>query len=106
MDSSTGLLRLNSSQFNNLQSLFFHIGSTTFEFIPNAQIWPRALNTMINGTSGNAYLIVGSVSRVDIVIVCQFIERIFSHRLDEPQDRDWISSMGSLSCKWSYNIVT
>ncbi|KAI0649649.1 acid protease [Trametes meyenii] len=49
LDNDTGLLRLTPDQFTNLQSLFFHIGDATFEFTPNAQIFPRALNTAIGG---------------------------------------------------------
>ena len=42
-DGNTGLLKLTQAQFANLESLFFHIGDTTYEFTPNAQIWPRAV---------------------------------------------------------------
>ena len=42
-DNNTGLLKLTADQFANLESLFFHIGDTTYEFTPNAQIWPRAV---------------------------------------------------------------
>jgi len=83
------MLRLNNSQFNKLQSLFFHIGPTTFEFVANAQIWPRVLNTLIGGTSGNAYLIVGSVSTLIIYDFCyQFIGRNYFCRPDKAQDQD------------------
>ncbi|EKM61849.1 uncharacterized protein PHACADRAFT_180873 [Phanerochaete carnosa HHB-10118-sp] len=41
LDPTTGLLSITPAQFANLQSLFFNIGDTTYEFIPNAQIWPR-----------------------------------------------------------------
>ena len=43
LDNTTGLLTLTESQFNNLQSLFFNIGGTTYEFTANAQIWPVRL---------------------------------------------------------------
>lgn len=39
-DPNTGLLRLTPAQFANLQSMFFTINGTTFEFTANAQIWP------------------------------------------------------------------
>ena len=45
LDNTTGLLTLTESQFNNLQSLFFNIGGTTYEFTANAQIWPVSLIT-------------------------------------------------------------
>ncbi|KAI0296357.1 hypothetical protein B0F90DRAFT_1820026 [Multifurca ochricompacta] len=55
------LARITSAQFANLQSLFFTTGDTTFELTANAQIWPRALNTLIGGTSGKIYLIVNDI---------------------------------------------
>jgi len=61
VDDATGLLKVTSAQFASLQSLFFTIGGTTFEFTANAQIWPRALNTDIGGVSFDIYLIVGSL---------------------------------------------
>lgn len=65
IDSSTGLLTLSQSQFNKLKSLFFHIGNATFELTPNAQIWPRSLNSTIGGHEGKIYLVtadMGSLS--------------------------------------------
>ena len=60
-DSRTGLHMLTNAQFQNLQSLYFQVGSTKFELNANAQIWPRSLNTEIGGSAGNVYLIVGDV---------------------------------------------
>lgn len=51
MDTTTGLLTVSEDQYNALQSLFFTIGGTAFELNPNAQIWPRALNSSIGGVS-------------------------------------------------------
>lgn len=44
IDSATGLLRISSSQYSNLSSLYFRINSITYELTPNAQIWPRSLS--------------------------------------------------------------
>ncbi|KAJ8474569.1 hypothetical protein ONZ51_g7129 [Trametes cubensis] len=82
MDNDTGLLRLTPDQFANLESLFFQIGETTFEFTPNAQIWPRALNTAIGGQSDSVYLIVndlGSLSGegLDFIDGMTFLERFY-----------------------------
>jgi cathepsin E len=60
-DATTGLLKLTSTKFSSLQSLFFHIGGATFEFTANAQLFPRSLNTAIGGTAGTDYLIVASI---------------------------------------------
>ncbi|KAH9934559.1 family A1 protease [Epithele typhae] len=82
LDSTTGLLRLTSDQFDSLQSLLFHIGDSTLEFTPNAQAWPRALNSAIGGTSDFVYLIVndlGSLSGegLDFIDGMTFLERFY-----------------------------
>ena len=56
---------------------------TTFELTPNAQIWPRALNSEIGGTAGVIYLIVGDLRRnsgqgLDFVNGQTFLERFYS----------------------------
>jgi hypothetical protein len=61
MDQTTGLLKLSTSDFDNLQSLFFQIGDTTFEFTANAQIWPRSMNSALGGEAGSIYLIVSDI---------------------------------------------
>ncbi|OBZ76477.1 Polyporopepsin [Grifola frondosa] len=81
-DDATGLLRLAPAQFADLQSLFFTVGNTTLEFTPNAQIWPRALNTAIGGTADFVYLIVGDLGTnsgegFDFVDGMTFLERFY-----------------------------
>ncbi|KAI6148313.1 acid protease [Pisolithus tinctorius] len=61
MDNTTGLLRITQPQYNNLQTLSFHIGAQTYDLIPNAQIWPRSLNSAIGGSSNSIYLVVGDI---------------------------------------------
>ncbi|KAI0354862.1 acid protease [Trametes cingulata] len=83
MDNATGLLTLTEQQFANLQSLFFTIGGTTFEFTPNAQIWPRALNSTIGGEEGKIYLVaadLGSPSGqgLDFINGFAFLQRFYS----------------------------
>jgi len=82
-DATTGLLRLTTAQFANLQSLFFTTSAGTFELTANAQIWPRALNSAIGGTSGNVYLIVGDLGSnsgegLDFINGFAFLERFYS----------------------------
>ncbi|KAF9469814.1 aspartic peptidase A1 [Collybia nuda] len=82
-DNTTGLLRITAAQFANLQSLFFTIGGVSYEFTANAQLWPRALNTAIGGTSGNIYLIVGNLGTpsgegFDFINGFAFLERFYS----------------------------
>jgi cathepsin E len=81
-DEKTGLLRLTSAQFSKLESLFFIIEGTTFELTPNAQIWPRALNTHIHGTADGIYVIVNDLGSqglgVDFVNGYTFLERFYT----------------------------
>ncbi|KAI9440274.1 acid protease [Lactarius psammicola] len=80
---TTGLLTLTASQFENLQSLFFNIGGVQYELTPNAQIWPRGLNTEIGGTKGKIYLVVGDLGSpsgqgLDFINGFTFLQRFYS----------------------------
>ena len=61
MDQTTGLLKISDSQYSNLKPLSFKIGGESYDITPNAQIWPRSLNSDIGGTSGSIYLIVSDL---------------------------------------------
>lgn len=64
LDETTGLLKITSDQYSNLKPLIFTIGGTAFTLTPNAQIWPRSMNSVIGDTSGNSddiYLIVADI---------------------------------------------
>jgi cathepsin E len=63
-----------------LISLFFD--QTTFGLTPNAQIWPRAFNTLIGGVSSKIYLIVGDLGTpsgagLDFILGMTFFERFY-----------------------------
>ncbi|KAJ8469970.1 hypothetical protein ONZ51_g8640 [Trametes cubensis] len=82
-DEDTGLLRITEEQYGNLQDLYFNIGGVQYALIPNAQIWPRALNEAIGGTSDGIYLIVsdlGSMSGdgLDFINGMSFLERFYA----------------------------
>lgn len=56
---------------------------TTFELTPNAQIWPRALNSAIGGTEGSIYLIVNDIGSpsgqgLDFINGFTFLQRFYS----------------------------
>ncbi|KAH8986200.1 aspartic peptidase A1 [Lactarius akahatsu] len=83
LDASTGLLKVTSTQFSNLQSLFFTAGGISFELTANAQIWPRSLNTFIGGTTSSIYLVVNDIgsptgSGLDFINGYTFLERFYS----------------------------
>ncbi|THU97135.1 acid protease, partial [Dendrothele bispora CBS 962.96] len=83
MDSRTGLLVFTEEQFSNLQPLNFVIGGRTFSMTPNAQIWPRHLNTMLGGEPGKIYSIVADLgspngSGLDFINGFGFLQRFYS----------------------------
>ncbi|KIJ58536.1 hypothetical protein HYDPIDRAFT_34065, partial [Hydnomerulius pinastri MD-312] len=83
MDENTGLLTITSEQYANLQTLTFNIGGESYDLTPNAQIWPRSLNSAIGGTSGNIYLVVSDIgtnsgSGLDFINGYTFLERYYS----------------------------
>jgi len=83
MDQTTGLLTVTEAQFENLQSLFFNIGGTTFELTPNAQIWPRSQNAVLGGQEGQIYLITADLGNnsgtgLDFINGFVFLQRFYS----------------------------
>ncbi|KAI0356741.1 aspartic proteinase precursor [Trametes cingulata] len=81
-DFRTGLLTISPDKLPNLQSLFFHIGNTTYEFPPDAQIWPRAFNSLIGGDDDQVYLVIGNLGRnsgtgFEFVLGVTFLERFY-----------------------------
>ncbi|KAJ3555656.1 hypothetical protein NM688_g2454 [Phlebia brevispora] len=83
LDPATGLLTVTEEQYANLGDLTFTIGGTDFDLTPNAQIWPRSLNSAIGGESGIIYLVVinlGTPSGFDMDFINgqAFLERFYS----------------------------
>ncbi|KDQ62683.1 hypothetical protein JAAARDRAFT_121181 [Jaapia argillacea MUCL 33604] len=83
VDQTTGLLTFTQQQYNNLQSLFFDIGGITYELTPNAQIWPRSLNSMMGGQPNQIYSIVSDLgsqsgSGLDFINGFAFLQRFYS----------------------------
>ncbi|KAG6898540.1 hypothetical protein C0993_006100, partial [Termitomyces sp. T159_Od127] len=82
-DEDTGMLRINDTQFDKLQSLVFQIGGVNFELTPNAQLWPRALNTAIGGSNDSLYLIIADIGTpsglgLDFINGYTFLERFYT----------------------------
>ncbi|KAJ3554985.1 hypothetical protein NM688_g2823 [Phlebia brevispora] len=83
LDESTGLLTITSQQFDNLDDLVFNVGGTEFALTPNAQIWPRALNSVLGGEAGAIYLVVADIGSpsgegLDFIDGQVFLERFYS----------------------------
>lgn len=83
LDETTGLLKITSGQYSNLKPLIFTFGGTGYTLTPNAQIWPRSMNSVIGDTSGNSdniYLIVADIGSetFGFVIGYTFLERFYS----------------------------
>ncbi|KAI0634527.1 aspartic peptidase A1 [Trametes polyzona] len=82
-DNDTGLLRITAEQYGNLQNLNFIIGDKEYALTPNAQIWPRALNEEIGGTTDGIYLIVADLQSdsgqgLDFINGMSFLERFYA----------------------------
>jgi len=81
-DGNTGLLRITEEQYQKLQSLFLDIGGNTYELIPNAQIWPRALNDILGGEKDHIYLVMQDIGQnipgLEFIAGMVFLERFYS----------------------------
>ncbi|KAG2114215.1 aspartic peptidase domain-containing protein [Suillus discolor] len=82
-DTATGLLLISSTQYGALQNLNFHIGSETYTLTPNGQLWPRALNTYLGGSSKALYLAIADLDTpsgegLDFISGQTFLERFYS----------------------------
>ncbi|KAG7088152.1 hypothetical protein E1B28_012173 [Marasmius oreades] len=81
-DRATGLLTVTDEQFKKMKSMEFHIGGTTYEFIPNAQICPRAMNETIGGSADKIYLLFADMGQltggIDFIIGLAFLLRYYS----------------------------
>ncbi|KAG2087628.1 acid protease [Suillus discolor] len=82
-NAEVGLLQISSDQYKKLSFLYFTIGGVTYELTPNAQIWPRSLNSAIGGTINGIYLVVSSTgtpsdSGLDFTNGYCFLERFYS----------------------------
>ncbi|EIN03783.1 acid protease [Punctularia strigosozonata HHB-11173 SS5] len=83
LDSTTGLLRIEPSAYDKLKNLDFVIGGETFTLVPNAQIWPRALNTYIGGSNDWVYLVVNDLGEpsgngLDFINGYAWMERFYT----------------------------
>ncbi|KAG8214431.1 acid protease [Butyriboletus roseoflavus] len=83
LDKTTGLLTITEQQYAQLQSMYFNIGGVTYELTPNAQIWPRALNSVLGGQSNQIYLITSDLgtssgSGLDFINGFGWLQRFYS----------------------------
>ncbi|KAG2066793.1 acid protease [Suillus decipiens] len=83
LDKATGCLTVTSAKYAALKNLDFHIGKETYSLTPNAQIWPRSLNSQIGGRKDIIYLIVSdfgapSGQGFDFVNGYPFLQRFYS----------------------------
>ncbi|KDR84345.1 hypothetical protein GALMADRAFT_708895 [Galerina marginata CBS 339.88] len=104
LDSTTGLLSITPDQYAKLQSLFFTVENTIFEMTPDAQLWPRVLNTLIGGSASAIYLIVGDLgipsgSGLDFINGYGFLERFYSV-FDTDNKR-----VGLATTSYTYSVV-
>ncbi|CAO3666846.1 unnamed protein product [Umbelopsis ramanniana] len=82
LDKTTGLLTVTAAQYAAMQSIYFDIGGIKYEFTPNAQIFPRNLNTRVGGDANKIYLIISERapipgSNFGFVLGQTFMERFY-----------------------------
>ncbi|KAG2361509.1 aspartic peptidase domain-containing protein, partial [Suillus spraguei] len=83
LDAATNLLTITISQYRALRNLDFHIGQETYHLTPDAQIWPRYLNSAIRGDRRAIYLVVKGLSRpigqgLDFLLGYVFLQRFYT----------------------------
>ncbi|OAX43050.1 acid protease, partial [Rhizopogon vinicolor AM-OR11-026] len=83
LDETTGLLRVTTTQYDDLEDLNFNVGSVSYALTPNGQIWPRALNTYLGGSSDYIYLVVNDLGTpsgegLDFINGQTFLERFYA----------------------------
>jgi hypothetical protein len=67
LDESASLLTITEEQYKALKPLAFDMGSAGIHTLsPNAQIWPRALNSLLGGNDSAIYLIAQDVGGTHI----------------------------------------
>ncbi|CUA74051.1 Polyporopepsin [Rhizoctonia solani] len=58
IDDTTGLLKIPPGCLRSMQSMFFIIGGSRYEFTPGAQLWPRTLNRLLGTNDNESYFSV------------------------------------------------
>ncbi|GAB5587373.1 hypothetical protein Unana1_02273 [Umbelopsis nana] len=80
LDKNTGLPMVTQAQYEAMKSLYFTIGSQTYELIPDAIRWPKAFNTAIGGTADAIYLAVESSGLADGTDIDIYLGMLFHER--------------------------
>ncbi|CAE6484320.1 unnamed protein product [Rhizoctonia solani] len=70
---STKLLEIPKDSVGKMKSLFFVINGISYEFTPNAQLWPRALNTALGGRADAYYSVISALSDFEADMGSNFI---------------------------------
>ncbi|KAG2362426.1 aspartic peptidase A1 [Suillus spraguei] len=83
LDPVTDLLTVTPDQYGALQDLDFHIGEETYSLTPNGQIWPRSLNSVVDGFEDFIFLIVKNLGRptgsgLDFINGYVFLQRFYT----------------------------
>ncbi|KAG2364827.1 aspartic peptidase domain-containing protein, partial [Suillus spraguei] len=79
-DGATRFLTISEDKYGTLQNLDFSIGEQTYSLTPNAQTWPRSLNSKIGGMKGSIYLVVddsGINDNHDFILGYVFMQRFY-----------------------------
>ncbi|KAG2367250.1 aspartic peptidase A1 [Suillus spraguei] len=83
LDPRNGMLSITRRQYPALRPLEFHIGEQIYNLSPNGQIWPRWLNSRIQGDVNGIYLVIKRLpgptgSGIDFSLGYVFLQRFYS----------------------------
>ncbi|KEP52685.1 eukaryotic aspartyl protease [Rhizoctonia solani 123E] len=62
INQSNKLLEIPRESLDKMKSPFFIIGGVSYEFTPNAQLWPRKFNYLMHGEVGRYYSVINTLS--------------------------------------------
>lgn len=82
MDTKTGLLKATTAQVAALKTIDITVAGVKYPITPNAQLWPRSLNTAIGGAAYNNYLVIADLgtksgSGLDVILGQKVVERLY-----------------------------
>ncbi|KAB5591305.1 hypothetical protein CTheo_5264 [Ceratobasidium theobromae] len=105
IDNATKLLEIPKESVGKMQSLFFAINGVSYEFTPNAQLWPRALNTALGGKADAYYSVISALTDFEADTGSNFINGyVFLQRFYSAYDASK-SRIGFATTSSTYAIV-
>ncbi|CEL62092.1 hypothetical protein RSOLAG1IB_10194 [Rhizoctonia solani AG-1 IB] len=73
VDPKTKLLKIPKESVSKMKPLFFVINGISYEFTPDAQLWPRTLNTVLGGEIDSYYSVISPLTDFEADMGSNFI---------------------------------